>query len=178
MTLDKVVKDEMKSEMTLTERVAMYIPGYRGYRERNLRREQDRAVRTELSRAIQGTKSDLAEIQRGLMSKPDLMMDIERIRTKVDRYDISVKKAVNGYSGFHDAVKITEEDLAALVEWDARLMGDIELMRQAASELLENVDEGRDVRAEVRNMERGVDSLIEDYNKREAVMKGFTRTEA
>lgn len=178
MTLDKVVKDEMKSEMSLTERVAMYIPGYRGYRERNLRREQDRAVRAELSNAIQGTKSDLAEIQRGLVSKPDLMMDVERIRTKVDRYDVSIKKAVNGYSGFHDAVKITEKDLTALVEWDARLMDDIKLMRQAASELLENVDAGRDVKAEIRNMERGVDSLIEDYNEREAVMKGFAGTEA
>lgn len=173
MTLDETVKTEMKSEMSLTERVAMYIPIYRGYREKNLRREEDRAVRGELSRAIQGTKSDLATIQRELVDRPELMMDLERIRTKVDRYDVSIKKAVNGYSGFHTAVKILEDDLDALVRWDAKLMDDIKLMRQAASELLESVDAGEDVKAEVRNMERGVDSLIEDYNQRETIMKGF-----
>ena len=82
MTLDETVKGEMKSELSLTERIALYIPIYKGYREKNLRREEDRAVRGELSRALQGTKADLATIQRELVSQPDLMMDLERIRRR------------------------------------------------------------------------------------------------
>lgn len=173
MALNDTVKDKMKSDMSLMERIALYVPGYRGYREKNLRREQDRAVRGELSRAIQGTKADLATIQRELVSQPKLMLDIERIRTKVDRYDIDVKKAVNGYSAFHDANKILEDDLDRLVAWDAELIEDILLMRQATSDLLDSVDNEDDVKAEIRNLERGVDGLIEAYNKRESVMKGF-----
>lgn len=173
MTLDETVKGEMKSELSLIERIALYIPGYRGYREKNLRREEDRAVRGELSRAIQGTKQDLATIQRELASQPELMMDLERIRTKVDKYDISIKKAVNGYSGFHAAVKILEDDLDALVRWDAKLIDDIKLLREGTADLLDSVDRGMDVKAEIRNLERGVDSMMEDYNQREAVMKGF-----
>lgn len=173
MALNDTVKDKMKSDMSLMERIALYVPGYRGYREKNLRREQDRAIRGELSRAIQGTKADLATIQRELVSQPKLMLDIERIRTKVDRYDIDVKKAVNGYSAFHDANKILEDDLDRLVAWDAELIEDILLMRQATSDLLDSVDNEGDVKAEIRNLERGVDGLIEAYNKRESVMKGF-----
>ena len=173
MTLDQTVKSEMKSEMSLTERVAMYIPIYRGYKEKNLRREEDRAVRGELSRALQGTKAELATIQRELVSQPDLMMDLERIRTKVDRYDISVKKAVNGYSGFHTAVKILEDDLDALVQWDAKLIEDIRLLREGTADLLDSIDRGMEVKAEIRNLERGVDSMMEDYNQRETIMKGF-----
>lgn len=173
MALNDTVKDKMKSDMSLMERIALYVPGYRGYREKNLRREQDRAVRGELSRAIQGTKADLATIQRELVSQPKLMLDIERIRIKVDRYDIDVKKAVNGYSAFHNANKILEDDLDRLVAWDAELIEDILLMRQATSDLLDSVDNEDDVKAEIRNLERGVDGLIEAYNKRESVMKGF-----
>lgn len=173
MGLDNTVKDKMKGDMSLTERIALYIPGYRGYREKNLRREQDRAVRNELSRAIQGTKSDLAEIQRELVTKPKLMLDIERIRTKVDRYDVDIRKAVNGYSGFHDAVKILEDDLDRLCAWDAQMLEDIQLMRTATEDLLRSVDNEDEVRAEIRNLERGVDDLIEIYQKRESVMKGF-----
>ena len=173
MTLDQTVKGEMKSEMSLTERIALYIPIYKGYKEKNLRREEDRAVRGELSRALQGTKAELATIQRELVSQPDLMMDVERIRTKVDRYDISVKKAVNGYSSFHTAVKILEDDLDALVRWDAKLIEDIQLLRQGTSDLLDSIDRGMEVKAEIRNLERGVDSMMEDYNQRETIMKGF-----
>lgn len=173
MTLDETVKKEMKSELSLTERIALYIPIYKGYKEKNLRREEDRAVRGELSRAIQGTKQDLATIQRELASQPDLMLDIERIRTKVDRYDISIKKAVNGYSGFHTAVKILEDDLDALVKWDAKLIEDIQLLRQGTADLLNSVDHGYELKAEIRNLERGIDSMMEDYNQREKIMKGF-----
>ena len=45
MSIDETVRSEMKEKLSLTERVALYIPGYRGYREKNLRREEDRAVR-------------------------------------------------------------------------------------------------------------------------------------
>ena len=175
MALNDTVKDKMKSDMSLTERIALYIPGYRGYREKNLRREQDRAVRNELSRAIQGTKADLATIQRELVSQPNLMLDVERIRTKVDRYDVDVRKAVNGYSAFHDAVKILEDDLDRLVKWDAELIDDIQLMRQATSDLLRSVDDADEVKAEIRNLERGIDGLIEAYLQRESVMRGFEK---
>ena len=177
MALNDTVKDKMKSDMSLTERIALYIPGYRGYREKNLRREQDRAVRNELSRAIQGTKADLATLQRELISQPNLMLDVERIRTKVDRYDVDVRKAVNGYSAFHDAVKILEDDLDRLVKWDAQLVDDIQLMRQATSDLLRSVDDADEVKAEIRNLERGIDGLIEAYLQRESVMRGFENKE-
>ena len=140
MAIDETVKNEMKEKMSLYERVAMYVPLYRGYREKNLRREQDRAVRGELSRALQGAKTDLASIQRMLVDSQGLMMDVERIRTKVDHFDVKVRKAVNGYSGFHDAVKIDESDLEALASFDAQMMEDIGAFREASSELLDMTD--------------------------------------
>lgn len=177
MSVDETVKSEMKEKLSLTERIALYIPGYRGYREKNLRREEDRAVRNEVARALQGTKTDLATIQRELVGQPALMNDVERIRTKVDKYDVMVRKAVNGYSSFHTAVKINESDLDALVEWDARLIDDIQLLRKATAGLLETVDLEAEAKAEVRDLERSVDAMIEAYNGRETVMRGFDKAD-
>ena len=70
-------------------------------------------------------------------------------------------------------MKILEDDLDALVKWDAKLIEDIKLLREGASDLLDSVDRGMDVKAEIRNLERGVDSMMEDYNQRETIMKGF-----
>lgn len=173
MTIDETVKGEMKDKLSLYERIALYIPGYRGYREKNLRREEDRAVRTEVSRTIQGTKNDLSTIQRLLLGKQDLVLDVERIRTKVDRYDVRVRKAVNGYSGFHDAVKIDESDLDALVKWDARLIDDIQKLRDDTAGLLRTIDEGGEERQQIRDLERTIDAMMEDYENRDTVMRGF-----
>lgn len=176
--LDTTVKSKMKSDMGLFEKIKMYIPGYKGYKEKNLRRDADRAVRQELSRTIQGAKADLAEIQRGLIDDFDLMMDIERIRTKVDKYDIDIKKAVNGYSAFHDSVKILEDDLDRVMSWDAKILDDIQAMREATEKILDMVDEGTLARKDLRKYERCVDDMIEAYNEREAIMKGFQAEEA
>ncbi|MBR6204842.1 MAG: hypothetical protein IKQ60_07330 [Candidatus Methanomethylophilaceae archaeon] len=168
----------MKSDMGLFEKIKMYIPGYKGYKEKNLRRDADRAVRQELSRTIQGAKADLAEIQKAVLDDFDLMMDVERIRTKVDKYDIDVKKAVNGYSAFHDSVKILEADLDKVMAWDAKILDDIQAMREATEKLLDMADEGTLVRKDLRKYERCIDDMLEDYNQREAIMKGFDTTEA
>ena len=176
--MDTTVKSKMKSDMGLFEKIKMYIPGYKGYKEKNLRRDADRAVRQELSRTIQGAKADLAEIQKAVIDDFDLMMDVERIRTKVDKYDIDVKKAVNGYSAFHDSVKILEADLDKVMSWDAKILDDIQAMREATERLLDMADEGTLVRKDLRKYERCIDDMLEDYNQREAVMKGFETTEA
>lgn len=174
MALNDTVRTEMKGDMSLISRIAMYIPGYRGYRERNLRRDEDRAVRSELARFIDGVKSDLAEAQRELAStNPDLMMEVERLRTKADRYHTDVKKAVNGYSGFHDSVNITAEDLDRVVQWDGRLVEDIEDLRQITRSVLDMVDEGSLSKADIRGTEKLLDRMIEDYAARDSVMKGF-----
>ena len=176
--LDNTVKSKMMSDMGLFEKIKMYIPGYKGYKEKNLRRDADRAVRQELSRTIQGAKADLAEIQKAVLDDFDLMMDVERIRTKVDKYDIDVKKAVNGYSAFHDSVKILEADLDKVMAWDAKILDDIQAMREATEKLLDMADEGTLVRKDLRKYERCIDDMLEDYNQREAIMKGFDTTEA
>ncbi len=176
--LDNTVKSKMKSDMGLFEKIKMYIPGYKGYKEKNLRRDADRAVRQELARTIQGAKADLAEIQKAVLDDFDLMMDVERIRTKVDKYDIDVKKAVNGYSAFHDSVKILEADLDKVMAWDAKILDDIQAMREATEKLLDMADEGTLVRKDLRKYERCIDDMLEDYNQREAIMKGFDTTEA
>ena len=175
--LDNTVKSKMKSDMGLFEKIKMYIPGYKGYKETNLRRDADRAVRQELSRSIQGSKADLAEVQKAVIDDFDLMMDVERIRTKVDKYDIDIKKAVNGYSAFHDSVKILEADLDRVMAWDAKILDDIQAMREATEKILEMADEGSLARKDLRKYERCIDDMLEDYNQREAIMKGFQSEE-
>lgn len=174
MTLEGTIDDKMRNDRTLIERISLYIPVYRGYREKNLRRDEDRAVRTEVARTLEGTKTDLATMQMSTVGNTELMRDAERLRSKTDRYCVSVKKSVGGYSSFHTSVKITESDLDNLVAWDAKLIKDAVALREQAAEMTNSADCGEtDLKASMKELERTVDRLLEDYNGREKVMRGF-----
>lgn len=164
----------MRGNTSLVERIGLYIPIYRGYKEKNLRRDEDRAIRQEVARTLEGAKNDMATIQRAAIKDMDLMRDAERIRTKVDKYHISVQKAVNGYSGWHASVKILEDELDMLVSWDAKLVDGTVLLRKEVADLVAKIDSGEyAIKAPLREIEKTVDRMIEDYNQRETVMRGF-----
>jgi hypothetical protein len=174
MGFDATVDDQMKGTRSLTERVAMYIPFYRGYREKNLRRDEDRAVREEVARTLEGTKADLATIQRAVLNDVDLMRDVERIRTKVDKYAVGIRKAVNGYSGIWASVKVLEKELDAVIEWDAKLLEGSAKIRTDAQGLLDYIDSGgMDLKKPIRDFERMIDTVIEEFTERDKVIKGF-----
>jgi len=168
----------MKKNQSLVERIGHYIPIYRGYKDKNLRREEDRAVRTEVARVLERVKLDLVTIQRATVNDLDLMRDTERIRAKADRYYIDVKKAVNGYSAFHAAIKIMESELDELIEWDAKLMDNAALLKKETKALVKRIDAGETkIKVPLRELEMTFDELIEDYNGRETVMRGFKEGE-
>ena len=164
----------MKKNQSLVEKIGLYIPIYRGYKDKNLRRDEDRAVRNEVARVLEKAKLDLVTIQRATLNDLDLMRDTERIRSKADRYYIDVKKAVNGYSAFHTSVKILESELDKLIQWDAALMDDAVSMKNETAELVKLIDSGEEkLKAPLRDLEITIDKLISDYNERETVMRGF-----
>lgn len=178
MPLEDTVGEQLRGTTSLIERIGLYIPIYRGYKEKNLRRDEDRAVRQEVARTLEGAKNDLATVHRAAIENLDLMRDVERIASKVDKYYISVKKAVNGYSGWHASVKILEEELDGLISWDAKLINGTVLLRKEIGELVQKLDQGEyAIKTPLRNIEKTVDRLIEDYNERETVMKGFLEKE-
>jgi hypothetical protein len=59
------------------------------------------------------------------------------------------------------------------MEWDAKILEDIHALREATENILDAVDEGTIQRKDLRKYERCIDDMLEDYNQREAIMKGF-----
>jgi len=168
------VKDKVKGDRSLFERIMMYVPFYRGYRARNLRRDVDREVRVAVSKMIKATKTELENVHRDVMIETGdvtLGRKIERVRNKVDTYNSKVEKAANGYSGIWASVKKEEQELDAVVEFDAKLLESADDLRKDAETLRNSI--GGDIANMVQDLERKVDSLIEIYEGRELVLKGL-----
>lgn len=175
--LEKSAEGSIAKNRTLIERIEMYIPFYRGYKQKNLRRDEDRAIRDVVAKVLTAVKNDLANAARATLGDVDAMRDMERIRSKVDRYCTDVKKAVAGYSGIHASVKILESELDKVIEWDAQLIDDVELLKQQSAQMLQHMDEGLSIRPDMRTIEQTVDEMINTFRQRDNVMKNLVEEE-
>ncbi|MEM2373418.1 MAG: hypothetical protein QXI11_03150, partial [Thermoproteota archaeon] len=51
-----------EEERGLSEKIASYIPGYRGYKQKEVRREADKLLRGFMVRKLEATRSNLKNV--------------------------------------------------------------------------------------------------------------------
>jgi len=105
------------------EKLVGSIPGYKGYKEKEMRREADRILRETLARKYEEQWSRLNGVQKRLLAAGGIeyMDDVEGAATKLRGFIDKLKTAAMGYSGFFNAVKVKEDALDKLYEFDNAL---------------------------------------------------------
>jgi hypothetical protein len=106
------------------EDLAHRIPGYQGYKDKELRREADKLLRTEIANRFDDQRKRLSELQNQLISQGQIefLDDVERVNVKLQLAIDRIKTASYGYAGLFDAVKVKEDQLDALYEFDEKML--------------------------------------------------------
>ncbi len=81
MSENKDTYGQVKDQMRLSERILAVIPGFHGYKEKELRRESDRLIRNHLYIKLTGAKNDLRTIYQKLADRRwfDVLTDTDRL---------------------------------------------------------------------------------------------------
>ena len=180
MGYDDTVMEASKENRGILERICLWIPGYRGYRQKNIRRDVDQEVRSQVVRAIDECKTILANIQRGVVENGDIQMakSVERLRVKTDTYLKNIESAEAGYSGIWEATKTLEDELEAVMEWDAKLLESADDLKKLLNAIMDKVDAGSvDIKADLRGIERFLDDLDAGLGTRMQVIRGLAEPE-
>jgi hypothetical protein len=129
--------DEARSGQNALERIASAIPGFKGYRERELRRDADRLEREHLAARLDACKKGLDETAAALTRSGslDAINDVEKARKRLDKVIARIRYADRGYSGFFDTIKVDEGTLGRVYEFDLALVDGVEAVRAAAGDL-------------------------------------------
>ncbi len=172
------VYGRVKDQMRLSERIEDFIPGFRGYKEKELRRESDRLIRNHLYLKLTDTKNALRQISQKLADRRyfDVITDVDRLLAKMDRIVEKVNHASYGYSGFFDAVKVKEENLDRMIDFDNQLVDEINALAAEVDAFRADLDSGAttDLRAHVQNVTDKLESLEATFDKRHEVILGVT----
>jgi uncharacterized protein YoxC len=118
------IRETIDAAMGGLERLIAKVPGYKGYKEKELRREADKMLRMEVAAKLDDQRKRLSELQMQLISQAQIeyLDDLERAVMKLQLLIDRVRTASYGYGGLFDAVKVKEEQLDALYEYDNKML--------------------------------------------------------
>ena len=178
MSENKDVYSDVKGQMRLSERIAAFIPGFRGYKEKELRRESDRLIRNHLYLTLSTAKTDLRTISQKLADRRyfDVMTDMDRLLAKMDRVVEKVNHASYGYSGFFDAVKVKEENLDRMIDFDNKLIDNVIALSTEIDAFKAELASGvtANLKTRVQAVTDKLESLEDTFDSREEVILGVS----
>ena len=152
------------------KKIIKKVPGFRGYFERENRRDSDKILREMIADRLEEQWNRVSALQRDFISQGEIMYidDLEsaaiKIRTLADR----LRRATRGYAGIFDAVKINEDELARLYEFDNGLLDSVDEISRAVDNVEMSV--GTDgLPASIRHLAGVCQDAVSAYNRREEV---------
>jgi hypothetical protein len=151
-------------ELGFLEKAIRLIPGYKGYKRKEERRDNDHLFRTMLVSRLDQLRMDLNEIPADLRGPAALksVTDFERIGKRLERVTDEIRFASRGYRGWFDMHKVREDELDKLYAFDVSLVEDIEKLEEA----LEVLQVAAAAESELKDpIDRMVEILVEFSKK-------------
>jgi hypothetical protein len=176
MSENKDVYAQAKSQMRLSERIAAALPGFRGYKEKELRRESDKLIRNHLYLKLSRDKDNVRLISQRIADKRyfDVITDVDRLVAKMDRITEKVNHASYGYSGFYDVVKIKEENLDRMIAYDNQLLDSVTNLSDTIDALKTQLLSGdyTNLKDKIQAVADKFELLEDTFDKRQEVILG------
>ena len=171
------LRDTLSDQMGGLEALAGKIPGYGGYKEKELRRAADQKLREHLAAKLSQERQKAEAVAGQMLTGPGLMQLDEfgtvntRLQTLIDR----VKTAAQGYAGFFDAVKIKEDELDLLYEFDEEMLFKVDDLSAAIDGVQAALDSGDSAKipGAVRAYGQSVADALTAFDRRKDTLLGL-----
>jgi hypothetical protein len=166
--------EKVKGSRNLVEKLGSIIPGWKGYQERQERRSADQLMRQTLAEKMTAQRKRLDVAQQELINsgKLDLVDDVGRAVTQLQTFIDRVRLASYGYSGLFDAVKINQDELEQMYNFDAALFEYVNRLDTANDRLMEAIDTGEGLKEVIRIVQDICREANATFDEREHVLLG------
>lgn len=170
MDMRQVVSDAQSG----LEKILNKIPGYGGYREKEMRRDADKLLRDHIYNVLTTQRRRIEDIQSQLgVEFIEFVEKIGTARRRLQTLADTIHTAAYGYSGLFDAVRVKEEQLDALYEFDSGLLEQADRIVAAVDSLQAAVDNGESPGGAIRELTAIITELQDLYNKRKDMITGL-----
>jgi hypothetical protein len=168
------IDDRIEQSKNWFERMAEHVPGYRGYKKKELRREADKAQRLYIAERLDAIRVGLDDLKLDLVNRGDLgtlsLVDviIRKLHTVADR----IRFADYGYAGLFDTQKVDEAVLDQLYAFDQQLDGGVTEMETLKAALSAD---SPSLKGDLALLEDKIEALGGQFSEREHLITGAGR---
>ncbi len=146
--------ERVTGDQDIFKKLASHIPGFSGYVERQNRRAADKLLRKTVADRFEDLWQRVSSIQSDMTSQGMITYvdDMEKAAIQLRTFIDKIRTASYGYSGFFDAVKINEKELARLYTFDAAFFDLAEQVGRALDNVEASIGDETGLPAAIRNL--------------------------
>ena len=166
---------QVNDDQDVVKNLLSKIPGFKGYIERDNRRSSDKILREMIAQRYQDEWKRVSAIQRDLVNEGELKLvgDLESASLKISQFADRIKTAAYGHSSFFEAVKINEDELKTLYEYDTKLLESADEIGRAVDNVEQSI--GSDgMPAAIRNLVSLAQEAVDLFNHRSEVFLSYS----
>jgi len=166
--------DKVTADQDIFKKLLSKVPGFKGYIELENRRSSDKLLRGVVAERYEEQWKRISGLQRDLISQGGLAYvdDLESAAIKVRQFIDRVKTATYGYAGLFDAVKVRQDELEKMYQYDLNLLDGAEEFKRAVDNVEASI--GSDgLIASIRHLTSLAQEMVDLFNRRaEVIMQG------
>jgi hypothetical protein len=168
--------EQAKAQRNILERLGDKIPGYKGFQDRELRRDVDRLQREHLASELGRLKGALRDCARRYTDagKIGVLSAFDRIDRLVDGLSQAIRFSDYGATGLFDPVKIGEAELERLYQFDLSVLDDLAQVEGEIAAL--PAPGGDDPGPALERLQQSVRGLDAKWRQREQVISGVVNS--
>lgn len=169
------LREKSRSGRNWLEQILIIIPGFKGYLEKEYRRETDHLLRQHLAAGLVTAKQRLNEVVRGLTDTGKLswLGRVTPVANLLERVEGRIRFASHGYTGFFDAAKIGTAELDQLYAFDAALLREVEELSGQTAALSGQTADQAAFSAAVEQLLGRLRALDARLNERDEAVRGL-----
>jgi hypothetical protein len=166
--------DKVTGQMDFVKKLASYIPGFSGYIERQNRRAADKLLRESVSDRFEELWKRTSNIQTDMVNAGmiALMDDMEQAAIQLRTFADKIRTATYGYAGFFDAVKIKEEELTQLYQFDLAFFDTAEQIGRGLDNIEASMGDEAGLKAAIRNLIGQAREAVTTFDRRYEMING------
>ena len=166
------LSERIQASQSKLEELASRIPGYDGYKRKEQRREADKLLRLHVARRYEEQLKRLNDVQSMLAEQGRLasIVPLERAVMRLQLLIDRIKTASYGYAGLFDAIKVDEEALERLYDFDEAMLEGVDKVAALLDELTQATETEATTSVEADDLFVALRELNDTFSRRHDVI--------
>lgn len=170
------IRQRVQEDQGVLKKIQLFVPGFRGYRQREDLRDADRMLRDQLAKKLSIQRKEV-EGARRLVVNAYNSKELELMGGVINGYkkvEGLVSHSSPGYSGIAADIQFKQDEISRLYDYDASMIDGLASMQQAIDQMkaaLTAQDSAR-AQAEVDQLRALVNNFEEQFKRRINIIQG------